>query len=96
MKKIIAIILIIICAFFATSCGSRVATKDSNVEGFFVSVKEFGLRSTNFVYDPFTKIVYVRVAHGFSPYYIIKHGEPVIAVYGVNWTEADVGEDLSR
>ena len=95
MKKIIAIILII-CAFFTTSCGSQVATKDSDIEGFFVSLEKFGWRGTNFVYDPFTKIVYIRVYHGFSPYYIIKHGEPVIAVYGVNWTEADIREDLSR
>jgi len=96
MKKIIAILLIIIFAFMATSCGKK-AQEDSNESGFFVEITSYqsSLGSyTDLVYDPFTKVVYLYVTGayhvGLSPYYTIKHGEPVIALYGVNWTEADL------
>lgn len=96
MKKIIAILLIIVFAFMATSCGKK-AQDDSNKSGFFVKItsyqSSFGSQ-TDFVYDPFTKIVYLYVSDvyhvGLSPYYTVKYGEPVIARYGVNWTEADL------
>ena len=80
----------------ATSCGKK-AQDDSNTSGFFVEITSYrsSLGShTYFVYDPFTKIVYLYISGayhvGLSPYYTVKHGEPVIAIYGVNWTEADL------
>lgn len=96
MKKVIAILLIIAFAFMATSC-SKKARDDSSASGFFVEItsyqSSFGSHTT-FVYDPFTKIVYLYISGayhvGLSPYYTVKYGEPVIAQYGVNWTEADL------
>ena len=96
MKKIFAIILLIACLFVMTSCGNQ-ATQESNEYSFFVKITEFSTFSkglTELFYDPFTKVVYVGVVAGYnaglSPYYIIKNGEPVIARYGVNWTEANL------
>ena len=98
MKKFIAILLIIVFAFMATSCEKK-AQDDSNAGGFFVEITSYqsSLGShTRFVYDPFTKIVYFYVSGayhvGLSPYYTVKYGEPVIARYGVNWTEADLNK----
>lgn len=98
MKRIIVILLIIVFAFMATSCGTdNKATESSNEFAFFVKIAhyyntQFG--DTEFFYDPFTKIVYVYIVGyhraGLSPYYIIENGEPVIAQYGINWTEADL------
>lgn len=80
----------------ATSC-SKKAQEDSTESGFFVKITSYRttLASyTELVYDPFTMIVYVYVTGayhvGLSPYYTVKYGEPVIARYGVNWTEADL------
>lgn len=96
MKKIFVIILLIVCVFVMTSCGKQ-ATQESNEYSFFIKISEFSTLnngSTELFYDPFTKVVYVGVVAGYSaglsPYYTIKHGEPVIALYGVNWTEADL------
>lgn len=96
MKRIIAILLIIVFAFIATSCEKK-AQDDSSASGFFVEITSYqsSLGShTDLVYDPFTKIVYLYVSGayhvGLSPYYTVKHGEPVIAIYGVNWTEANL------
>ena len=95
MKKVILIIVMIICVFMMTSCG-KPATESSDVGGFFVTICSFdnGAGSfARFVYDPFTKVVYIYASGAYSaalsPYYIIKNGQPVIARYGVNWTEAN-------
>ena len=94
MKRIFVIILLIACLFVMTSCGGKKAQIDSDKGGFFVVITEYQAEwgsFTNFVYDPFTKIVYLYVSGvhhvGLSPYYTIKNGEPVIARYGINWTE---------
>lgn len=93
MKKIFIIILLIACLFVMSSCGNQ-ATQKSDEYSFFVKITEFSTLkggTTELFYDPFTKVVYVGVVAGYSaglsPYYIIKNGEPIIARYGVNWTE---------
>ena len=87
MKKVILIIVMIICVFMMTSCGKQ-ASEKSDMDGFFIRVDKFG-EGTSFMYDTFTKLVYVRFDEGISPYYIVKNGEAVVARYGVNWTEAN-------
>ena len=95
MKKIFAILLIIVFAFMATSCGKK-AQNDSSLSGFFVEITSYQSvgSHTEFVYDPFTKVVYLYIQGAYhkalSPYYTIENGEPVIARYGVNWTEANL------
>ena len=53
---------------------------------------------TTFMYDPITKIVYVKISGGYhagiSVYYTIVDGQPEVAVYGVNWTEVDLMEGV--
>lgn len=91
MKKVIAVILLIICLFLMTSCGKN-ATEGSDTSGFFVEICTFGGVGsfTHFMYDPFTGVVYVYISGAYhsalSPYYIIENGQPVIAQYGINWT----------
>lgn len=94
MKKIILVLLLCVMAIALCGCSSESATTESNHKGFFVKIKDYQDGATNLVYDPFTKIVYITMQgtyySGFSPYYTIKFGEPVIAIYGQNWTEADL------
>ena len=97
MKKIFVIIFLIICLFVMGSCGNNdKSIEGSNEFGFFIEIAEYkdGLSVSQFLYDPFTKVVYIYIygyhRAGFSPYYTVENGEPVIALYGVNWTEADL------
>ena len=92
MRKIIIVILLIVLLGILSSCG-RQATRESNYGGLFVKITEYGSNATvltRFLYDPLTKVVYIKVNNGLSPYYTIKFGEPVIALYGINWTERDL------
>ena len=96
MKKVIVVILLIVCLFLMTSCGKKNAIEGSNMSGFFVELCSFGGNGsfTRFGYDPFTGVVYVYISGAYhsalSPYYIIENGQPVIAQYGVNWTIDEV------
>lgn len=89
MKKVLIILMILACLFIFSGCGNN-ATEQSNVRGCFIKITSYDFEETIFAYDPFTKIVYVFSYKGLTPYYTIKFGEPVIAIYGVNWTEGDL------
>ena len=96
MKKAILIIVMIMCVFIMTSCGKKNAIEGSDMSGFFVEICSFGVEGsfTRFAYDPFTGVVYIYVSGvhhvALSPYYTIINNEPVIARYGINWTEDDL------
>lgn len=92
MRKVIIIILLIVLLGILSGCG-RQATKESNFGGLFIKITEYGSNATiltRFLYDPLTKVVYIKVNDGLSPYYTVKFGNPVIALYGINWTERDL------
>lgn len=92
MRKVIIVILLIVLLGVLSGCG-RQATKESNYGGLFIKITEYGSSATvltRFLYDPLTKVVYVRVNEGLSPYYTVKFGEPVVALYNINWTESDL------
>ena len=92
MRKVIIIILLIVLLGVLSGCG-RQATKESNYGGLLIKITEYGSNATiltRFLYDPLTKVVYIKVNDGLSPYYTIKFGEPVVALYDINWTESDL------
>ena len=93
MKKIFAILILVSMVFMLASCG-KPATEMSDIFDYFISVKKYGNGTTYFAYDPVTNIVYVVTIKeqkgGLSPYYTIINGKPEIAIYGVNWTEAQL------
>ena len=100
MKKILIALVLIICIFMFTGCSSRKVTEDSNEYGYFIKItayKDTDARTT-FMYDPITKIIYVKISAGYhagiSVYYTIVNGQPEVAIYGVNWTEADLMEGV--
>ena len=91
MKKVVLAILCIAILLFVTACSSRHYTKDgTEIYCDFVLVRNISDHS-HICYDPETNICYIIVYneqyHGvaISPYYVIKHGDPVIAVYGKNY-----------
>lgn len=91
MKKVLVIIMLGIMLVMLCSCGEK-ATEESDKYGFFVEICEYD-RCT-LMYDPFTRIVYIHLygnyQSGLSPYYTVKFGDPVVARYGINWTESDL------
>ena len=100
MKKILIAFVLIICVFMFTGCSSRHVNEDSNEYGYFVKITSYNDPGewTTFMYDPITKIIYVKISGGYhagiSVYYTIVDGQPEVAVYGVNWTEADLAEGV--
>lgn len=93
MRKVIIVILLIALLGVLSSCGGKQATRESNYGGLFIKITEYGSNTTiltRFLYDPLTKVVYIKVNDGLSPYYTVKFGDPVIALYGINWTERDL------
>ena len=100
MKKILIALVLIICIFMFAGCSSRPAVEDSNQYAYFIKITEYEIMGTYtiFMYDPVTKIIYTEIRAGyhagFSTYYTIVNGKPEIAIYGVNWTEADLMEDV--
>ena len=93
MKKLFVILILVAMVFMLVSCGNP-ATEMSNMFGYFVKIKDYADESTSFVYDPVTHIVYVTIESsyraGITPYYTIINGKPEIAIYMVNWTEAQL------
>lgn len=92
MRKVIIVILLIVLLGVLSGCG-RQATRESNYGGLLITITEYGSNATiitRFLYDPLTKVVYIKVNDGLSPYYTIKFGKPVVALYGINWTESDL------
>ena len=100
MKKILLALVLIICIFMFTGCSSHKATEDSHDYGYFIEITDYNVPGgwTTFMYDPITKIVYVKISGGYhagiSVYYTIVNGQPEIAIYRVNWTEADLMESV--
>lgn len=99
MKKILLALVLIICIFMFAGC-SHMATEDSHDYGYFIEITQYNVPGgwTTFMYDPVTKIIYVKISGGYhagiSVYYTIVDGQPEVAVYGVNWTEADLMGDV--
>ena len=100
MKKILIAIVLIICIFMFTSCSSYKVTEDSNEYGYFIKIISYKDTDalTTLMYDPITKIIYIKISAGYhagiSVYYTMIDGKPEIAIYGVNWTEADLMESV--
>lgn len=96
MKKILIALVLIACIFMLTGCLSHPATEDSNEYGYFVKITSYNDPGewTTLMYDPVTKVIYVKIScayqAGLSVYYTVVDGKPEIAIYGVNWTEADL------
>ena len=95
MKRILIILMILAYLFIFSGCSS-LATEDSNEYGYFIKITQYNIPGawTTFIYDPITKIVYVKILSGhhagISVYYTIVDRKPEIAIYGVNWTEEDL------
>lgn len=90
MKKIISfLILIIFIGMLLCGCSHKTYTDDSKIiyNHFILIRKNSDLIEgyTGLAYDKNTKIVYLFVDRGISPYYIIVDGKPTIAIYGVNY-----------
>lgn len=98
MKKVLIALVLIICIFMFAGC-SHMATEDSNEHGYFVQITSYNEPGawTTLMYDPVTKVIYVKISGayhaGISVYYTMINGKPEIAIYGVNWTEADLKTD---
>ena len=91
MKKIISIsILIILISILLCGCYHKTYTDDNKtIYNRFILIREDSSPITGDIrlaYDKNTKIVYLFVAYGMSPYYIIVDGKPTVAIYGVNYT----------
>lgn len=91
MRKVLVVLMLVVMVFLLSSCSEK-ASDESNKYGFFVLICEYG--RSRLMYDPFTKIVYIHIygdcLSGLSPYYIVESGDPVVARYGINWTESDL------
>ena len=93
MKKILLAIVLIICIFMFTGCSSHKVTEDSNQFGYFIKLASYEDSGdlTTFMYDPITKVIYVKISGGYlagiSVYYTMINGKPEVAIYGVNWLE---------
>lgn len=48
----------------------------------FTVIKENGYK---LMYDNDTKVVYIYIGYGLSPYYIVKDNKAEIAIYGQNY-----------
>ncbi len=96
MKKILIVLVLIICIFMFTGCSSRKVIEDSNAYGYFVKITTYNDADewTTLMYDPITKIIYVKISGGYragiSVYYTMVDGKPEVAIYGVNWIEANL------
>ena len=91
MKKICLLVLCVAILFVTTSCSSSHYAKDGQeIYCGFVLIRDID-NVSHICYDKSTNICYVIIdtekvsGFGISPYYIIEHGEPVIAVYGKNY-----------
>ena len=99
MKKILLALVLIVCIFIFTGC-SRKVTEDSNEYGYFIKITSYNDPGewTTLMYDPVTKVIYVKISGayqaGLSVYYTMINGKPEIAIYGVNWIEADLMESV--
>lgn len=99
MKKILIALVLIICIFMFAGC-SRMITEDSDEYGYFIKITAYNEPGawTTLMYDPVTKVIYVKISGayqaGLSVYYTMIDGKPEIAIYGVNWTEADLMEGV--
>lgn len=90
MKKIISfLILIVFIILILCSCSHKTYTDGSKtIYNCFILIREDSdpiVGTTRLAYDKNTKIVYLFVGYGMSPYYIVVNGEPTIAIYGVNY-----------
>ena len=91
MRKVLVVLMLVVMVFLLSACNEK-ASEESNKYGFFVSICDYD--RCHLMYDPFTKVVYIHTygdyQSGLSPYYTVKFGEPVVARYGINWTESDL------
>lgn len=90
MKKIISfLILIVFISVSLCGCYHKTYTDDSKtIYNYFILIREDNdpiAGDTRLAYDKNTKIIYLFVGRGMSPYYIVVDGEPTIAIYGVNY-----------
>lgn len=87
MKKIMLVILCIAVLLLVTACSQHYIKDGKELYCDFILIRDIGDNS-HICYDPETNVCYVIIWHkdhnglAISPYYIIKHGDPVIAVYG--------------
>ena len=91
MKKVILIILVVVIFAIATGCAVSHRVEDGKeIYCDFVFIKDLG-NMTHVCYDPETNVCYAVIwnrstnGYGITPYYTMKNGEPVIAVYGKNY-----------
>lgn len=90
MKKIISfLILIVFIGMSLCGCYHKTYTGDNKtIYNYFVLICEYNDPISGYTilaYDKNTKIVYLFIGRGMSPYYIVINGEPTIAIYGVNY-----------
>ena len=90
MKKIISILItVIFIGMLLCGCSHKTYTDGSKtIYNHFTLIRVDSdpiAGGTRLAYDTNTKIVYLFVEHGMSPYYIVIDGKPTIAIYGVNY-----------
>lgn len=90
MKKVISILILVIFIGTLLCSYSHKTYTDGNktMYNYFTLIRvdrDPIAGDTRLAYDKNTKIVYLFVGYGMSPYYIVIDGKPTIAIYGVNY-----------